>query len=123
MFYVDATLAADRRLPLPQHYAERAAYIVSGEVRVGTDSQRFGPGRMLVFRRRRRRDPHRHGGAARVVLLGGEPMDGPRHVWWNFVSSSKERIEQAKADWAARRFAQCPERRNSSRCRSESHRR
>jgi len=42
----------------------------------------------------------------RLILLGGETMDGPRHVWWNFVSSSKERIEQAKADWKAGRFDQ-----------------
>ena len=42
------------------------------------------------------------------MLLGGAPMDGPRHVWWNFVSSSRERIEQAKADWAAERFPPVP---------------
>ena len=45
---------------------------------------------------------------ARVMVLGGEPMDGPRHIWWNFVSSSKDRIEQAKADWLAGRFAPVP---------------
>jgi redox-sensitive bicupin YhaK (pirin superfamily) len=45
---------------------------------------------------------------ARVLLLGGEPMDGPRHIWWNFVSSSRERIEQAKADWKAQRFLPVP---------------
>ena len=42
------------------------------------------------------------------MLLGGAPMDGPRHIWWNFVSSSKERIEQAKADWRDGRFAKVP---------------
>jgi redox-sensitive bicupin YhaK (pirin superfamily) len=41
---------------------------------------------------------------SRLLFLGGEPMDGPRHIWWNFVSSSRERIEQAKEDWAQRRF-------------------
>ena len=45
---------------------------------------------------------------ARLMLLGGAPMDGPRHMWWNFVSSSQERIEQAKADWKAGRFGQVP---------------
>jgi len=45
---------------------------------------------------------------SRLMLLGGEPMDGPRHIWWNFVSSSKERIEQAKADWKRGRFAPVP---------------
>ena len=44
------------------------------------------------------------GGADRLMLVGGAPMDGPRHIWWNFVSSSKDRIEQAKADWRAGRF-------------------
>ena len=43
-----------------------------------------------------------------LMLLGGEPLDGPRNIWWNFVSSSKDRIEQAKADWKARRFGQVP---------------
>jgi redox-sensitive bicupin YhaK (pirin superfamily) len=47
-------------------------------------------------------------GRTRLVLLGGEPLDGPRHVWWNFVSSSKERIERAKADWREGRFAVVP---------------
>jgi len=42
------------------------------------------------------------------MLLGGEPLDGPRNIWWNFVSSSKDRIEQAKADWKAGRFGQVP---------------
>ena len=42
------------------------------------------------------------------MLLGGAPLDGPRHIWWNFVSSSKERIEQAKADWKEGRFARVP---------------
>ena len=47
-------------------------------------------------------------GPARLLLLGGEPLDGPRHLWWNFVSSSPERIEQAKADWREGRFAMVP---------------
>ena len=42
------------------------------------------------------------------MLIGGEPLDGPRHIWWNFVSSSKERIEQAKADWKAMRIGIIP---------------
>jgi hypothetical protein len=45
---------------------------------------------------------------AKLMLLGGAPLDGPRHIWWNFVSSSKERIEQAKADWKEGRFAKVP---------------
>ena len=46
---------------------------------------------------------------ARLMLLGGEPMDGPRHIWWNFVSSSKDRIDAAKADWKAKRFDSVPD--------------
>jgi redox-sensitive bicupin YhaK (pirin superfamily) len=45
---------------------------------------------------------------ARVMLLGGAPLDGPRHLWWNFVSSSKDRIEVAKSDWRAGRFGKIP---------------
>lgn len=63
----------------------------------------FGAHKLLVFR------PEdqivlRAVGDARVLLVGGEPLDGPRHLWWNFVSSSQERIEQAKEDWQSGRF-------------------
>jgi redox-sensitive bicupin YhaK (pirin superfamily) len=61
----------------------------------------FAPGEEIVI--------EAVGGAARLMLVGGEPMDGPRHLWWNFVSSSSERIEQAKADWKAGRFAPVPD--------------
>ena len=99
IFYVHAELAAGTVLDLPNDYNERAAYVVSGTL--CTDEQEFGPGRMLVFAR---------GTAAVravtdvcVMLLGGEPV-GPRFIEWNFVSSSQERIEQAKADWRAGRM-------------------
>ena len=65
------------------------------------------PGQLLVFKPGAEIIAKAHA-PARVMLLGGEPMDGPRHIWWNFVSSSKERIEQAKADWQAGRFAKVP---------------
>jgi redox-sensitive bicupin YhaK (pirin superfamily) len=48
------------------------------------------------------------GGPVRLVLIGGAPLDGPRFVWWNFVSSSRERIDRARDDWAAQRFAPVP---------------
>jgi redox-sensitive bicupin YhaK (pirin superfamily) len=97
----DAELEAGARLSLGGEHEERSAYVVAGEVEVG--SGRFEPGRLLVFR------PGQPvviaaRSAARLLLLGGAAMDGPRHIWWNFVSSSKERIEQAKADWQAGRF-------------------
>jgi redox-sensitive bicupin YhaK (pirin superfamily) len=104
-FYADARLAAGAALPLDATYEERAVYTVAGEIDVAGD--RFGPGRLLVFR------PGdaialRAVSDARLMLLGGDPMDGPRHIWWNFVSSRKDRIEQAKADWAAARFDTVP---------------
>ena len=64
----------------------------------------FEAGRMLLFRRGDRLALHARPGGARLLLLGGAVMDGPRHVFWNFVSSSSERIKQAEADWKAGRF-------------------
>ncbi len=98
---VDAALAAGARLPVTAAHEERSVYGLEGEIEIGP--ARLGPGRLFVLR------PGgevtiRAAGPARLLLLGGEAMDGPRHVWWNFVSSSRERIEQAKADWKAGRF-------------------
>jgi redox-sensitive bicupin YhaK (pirin superfamily) len=102
LFYADATLAPSATLPLPDHHEERGAYVVAGTVAVAGTS--FEAGRMLLFRPgdhlALQAGPH----GARLLLLGGAVMDGPRHIFWNFVSSSRERIEQAKADWKARRF-------------------
>lgn len=107
MFYVDAALAAGRRLHLPALHEERAAYVVGGEVLVGGDAGAYGPGRLLVFGRGREVVLHATQDA-RLMLFGGAPMDGPRFLWWNFVSSSKARIEQARDDWAAGRFPAVP---------------
>jgi hypothetical protein len=106
MFYADAMLAAGARLVLPAEYEERAIYVADGAI--GIAGQSFGEGQLLVFRPGDAIDL-RAEAASRVMLLGGAPMDGPRHIWWNFVSSSRERIEQAKADWKAGRFAAVPE--------------
>ena len=105
LFYADVALPVGSGLPLPSEHAERAAYIIGGAVRVGEESAE--PGRMLVFAK----------GAgvtlyatadARIVLIGGAPIDGERHIWWNFVSSSSARIEQAKRDWKEHRFPKVP---------------
>ena len=103
--FADATLAPGAALPVDPETEERAIYIVSGEVDIAGD--RFAAGQLLVLRPR---DAITVTAAseARVVLVGGAAMDGPRHIWWNFVSSRKERIEQAKADWKARRFDTVP---------------
>lgn len=104
LFYVDASADRDATIDLPD-YPERAVYIVAGAVTAG--GERFEPGRMLVLAPAR---PVRIEAAAgsRLVLLGGEPLDGPRHIYWNFVSSSRERIEQAKRDWREGRFPKVP---------------
>jgi redox-sensitive bicupin YhaK (pirin superfamily) len=105
MFYADAALENGGAVPLPAEHEERAVYVFDGEVEVA--SERFAAGRLLVFR------PGdaislRAAPAARLLLLGGDTLDGPRHIWWNFVSSSQERIERAKADWKEGRFARVP---------------
>lgn len=100
MFYAHAELAGGERIELPQRYAERAAYVVSGGVEA--DGQFFVPGQLLVFRKGH--DAVIAASAQTTLLaLGGEPV-GPRFIEWNFVASSQERIEQAKADWRAGRF-------------------
>jgi redox-sensitive bicupin YhaK (pirin superfamily) len=103
--YADVVLAAGASLPLESSRAERALYLAEGEIEIA--GKRHAQGRLLVLRTGtavgiRARSP------ARLMLLGGAAMDGPRFIWWNFVSSRKERIEQAKADWEAGRFAQVP---------------
>jgi redox-sensitive bicupin YhaK (pirin superfamily) len=106
LFYADATLAPGAILELPDEHEERAVYVLFGEVDVAGD--RFEPGRMLVFRAGDRLALHSGRQGARILLLGGAVMDGPRHLFWNFVSSSRERIEQAKADWKAGLFGKVP---------------
>jgi hypothetical protein len=105
LFYADIDLAAGATLDLPADHAERGLYIVSGALTL--DGQSFAEHQLLVL----------HEGIAtkvtaeqptRVLYLGGAKLEGERHIWWNLVSSSQERIEQAKADWKAGRFAKVP---------------
>jgi redox-sensitive bicupin YhaK (pirin superfamily) len=108
MFYAHTELDSGARIELPRDYAERAAYVASGKIEVGGNSTH--PGQMVLF------DPADPAvltadGPAVVMLLGGDAV-GPRFIEWNFVSSSKERIEQAKADWRAGRM-KLPDRDNS----------
>jgi redox-sensitive bicupin YhaK (pirin superfamily) len=103
--FADITLAAGAKIPLDAATEERALYVIDGEIDIAGD--RFAPGQLLIFRPgdtitvTATRDAH-------AVLVGGAAMDGPRHIWWNFVSSRKDRIEQAKADWKAGRFDSVP---------------
>ena len=105
MFYADISLAVGASVPLDPVYDERAIYTVAGEVEIAGDI--FGPAKLLVFRPGDR-ITIRANTDARFMALGGEPMDGPRHIWWNFVSSRRDRIEQAKADWKMARFDTVP---------------
>jgi redox-sensitive bicupin YhaK (pirin superfamily) len=100
MFYVHWRLGAGAKAQIPAEYPERAAFIAAGSVEI--EGQTFHPGQMVVFKPG---EPILVTGVtdAEVMLLGGEPV-GPRFVDWNFVSSSRERIEQAKADWRAGRM-------------------
>ena len=110
MFYADITLKEGTRLPIPVEHEERAAYVVEGSIGLIPEGGTFDAGQLLIFK------PGEEivlsagaSGSARLMLLGGEPLDGKRHIWWNFVSSSRERIEQAKEDWKAGRFSPVPE--------------
>jgi len=96
--YVYGRLQAGARLPVEVEHEERSVYIVEGEV--VCDSRRFGPGDLVVLR------PGVPAlleavGPTQLMLVGGARLDGERYVWWNFVSSSPERIERAKNDWRA----------------------
>jgi redox-sensitive bicupin YhaK (pirin superfamily) len=104
MLYLELRMPAGSKLELPPGYAEQAVYIVDGKVRVG--DQTFESALMAVTRPASRAtleaavDSH-------VMIVGGDPV-GPRHIWWNFVSSSKARIEKAKEDWRRDRFDRIP---------------
>ena len=105
IFYVHAQLQEDASVAAPDGHAERAAYVAHGRVRV--EGRDYGHGQMIVFKPGAAPAIRAIGGPATIMLLGGEGL-GPRHIWWNFVSSRKERIEQAKADWKAGRIALPP---------------
>jgi redox-sensitive bicupin YhaK (pirin superfamily) len=105
MIYADIALEPGASVPIDADHEERGIYLVSGTVEIAGD--RFGPGQLLIFRPGDRITVSA-ATPARFLLLGGAPMDGPRYIWWNFVSSRKERIEQAKAEWKSGRFDTVP---------------
>ncbi len=101
LFYVDAHLPAGSELPLPDEHEQRAAYLIDGEVDAGNEALRertlavFSPGKGRVLKARR--DAH-------VVLLGGAPLDAPRYLWWNFVASSEQQLQDARLAWQEKRY-------------------
>ena len=105
LFCLDLQFQPGARFEIPAEYPERAIQVAKGEVEV--DGERLPMHAMLVLR------PGAvvtvtASAAARLIVLGGEPLDGPRFVWWNFVSASRDRIEKAKQDWMEGRFAKVP---------------
>ena len=98
-FYVDVTLAPGASVPLPDDHEDRGLYVLDGSVSVA--GQDFESGRMMVFRPGDRIAVRAGARGARLLLLGGATLPGPRYIWWNFVASSRARIEQAKDDWRA----------------------
>jgi redox-sensitive bicupin YhaK (pirin superfamily) len=103
--FADVALDAGAKLPLDADTEERAIYLVDGDIDILGD--RFAAGRLLVFRPGDRITLTALA-PARLAIVGGAAMDGPRYIWWNFVSSRQERIDQAKADWKAGRFDLVP---------------
>jgi len=104
-FYAEAVLSPGAVLPFDADYEERAIFIVSGTIDIAGDA--FDAGRLLIFKPGDRISVLALS-QCRLMLLGGEPMDGPRHIWWNFVSSDQDRIRAAKEDWKSGRFAIVP---------------
>ncbi|QLP98565.1 MAG: pirin family protein [Rhodoblastus sp.] len=100
--FAEISMAPGATLPVDPDWDERALYVVSGEIDVAGVT--FGAGKLLALAPGDRISALALSNA-RLLLIGGPAMDGPRHIWWNFVSSSKERIEAAKADWRAGKMA------------------
>jgi redox-sensitive bicupin YhaK (pirin superfamily) len=105
LFFADVQLPAGASIDVPSEHHDRAAYVISGSI--GCSEERIPAQSMAVFA------PKSHVSLraetdTRLVVLGGAPLDGPRYMEWNFVSSRKERIEQAKDDWRNRQFPVVP---------------
>lgn len=99
IFYADAVLQAGAAIPLPDDHEDRGVYVTEGSIEIGGDT--FESGQMMVFRPGDKLSIKAGSSGARLMLLGGATLGGPRHIWWNFVASSKERIEAAKEAWRA----------------------
>src|SRR5699024_1429135 len=97
LFYVHVKLDENAQINLPKNYSERAAYVVKGKIEIADEI--YKRGQMIVFNASE--NPRLKAlEQTTIMLLGGEPL-GERFIWWNFVSSSIERIDQAKRDWKA----------------------
>ncbi|WP_405402487.1 pirin family protein [Paracoccus sp. Ld10] len=101
-FYLDVTLAPRARFPLPVDHEDRGIYITEGSVSIA--GQEFQAGQMMVFRPGDAITVAAGDRGARLMALGGATLNGPRHIWWNFVASSRDRIETAKQEWREARW-------------------
>lgn len=106
IFYVAVEMPVAAKIAVLPDHAERAVYVAEGSVVLG--DRQLGVGDMAMLAAGTTPDVLAGPDGAKLMLAGGAPMDGPRHIWWNFVSSSPERIERAKADWKEGRFAKVP---------------
>jgi redox-sensitive bicupin YhaK (pirin superfamily) len=104
--YADIHLAPGCAMPIDPEAEERAVYVAEGEASL--DGVALAPTALYVLRPGIRATL-RSAGGGHVMLCGGAPLDGPRHVWWNFVSSSRDRIRQARDDWKSGRFTLPPD--------------
>lgn len=105
LFYVDVSLNAGSSIPVDMNYPERALYIVAGSLAIAGED--YVAGKMVILEPGVEISIYANSDT-RLVIFGGEPFAEPRHVWWNFVSSSRARIEQAKTDWRLGRFERVP---------------
>jgi redox-sensitive bicupin YhaK (pirin superfamily) len=107
LFDADVSLVDGARFQLSAEHIERAAYVVGGQVEIEGQTGSFTKDQLIVFKAGAE-IVLKASGAARLMILGGEPLPEQRHIFWNFVSSSKERIEQASREWRERRFPGVP---------------
>lgn len=105
--YADVVLESGARFRVDSAHIERAIYLIDGEIEVEGLNGHFVGDQLIVFKPGAEIVLRSHG-PSRLMLLGGEPLDGERHIFWNFVSSRRERIDQAADDWRARRFPGVP---------------
>ncbi len=106
IFYLAADVPAAAKIAVTAEHAERAIYVAAGAALIG--DRQLGAGDLAVLAAGSAVDVIAGFEGGKLMLLGGAPLDGARHIWWNFVSSSKERIERDKADWKEGRFAKVP---------------
>jgi len=98
MFYADVEMLPGAKLPMPDDHEDRGLYVLEGSVEIAGEA--FDKGRMMVFRPGDAMTVTAGEQGARIMALGGETLSGPRHIWWNFVASSREKIDAAKEAWA-----------------------